>query len=132
MILLPFRLLYAVFQYLSFFTARYTGRPLTTAGGPERTGADARRMMAWSNLIEAEHAAGQEEPAPSVPRSWQLQRLRPDGASETVAEGVLAYDIRPEGDIVYTTGSAIHLLLVSGERLRVVTHGRVSAVAFAG
>jgi hypothetical protein len=49
-LLFPFRLLYAVFQYLNFFSARYTGKPLTTAGGPKRQGVDARQMMVWSNL----------------------------------------------------------------------------------
>jgi hypothetical protein len=46
-LLFPARLLHAVFQWLNFFTARYSGRPLTTAGGPKREGADIRQMMIW-------------------------------------------------------------------------------------
>ena len=39
LVLLPFRLLFAVFQYLNFFTARYTGNTLTTTGNaPEAWG----------------------------------------------------------------------------------------------
>jgi hypothetical protein len=130
--LLPVRLLYAVFQYLSFFTARYTGRPLTTAGGPKRRGADARRMQEWSNLIEIEEAAGEQEPMPAAPRAWQLVRRRPDGRSESVAESVLSYDIDAEGRVVYTTGSAIHIVQADGTRRRVLAQAGIQQVAFAG
>ncbi len=132
LLLLPVRLLYAVFQFLSFFTARYTGRPLTTAGGPKRRGADARRMQVWSNLIEAEEAAGGEESSPATPRSWQLVRRGPDGRTETVAASVLCYDVDGEGRVVYTTGSAIHLVLADGTRRRLLTQGGIQQVTFAG
>ncbi|HXY38368.1 MAG TPA: hypothetical protein VEQ10_01790, partial [Vicinamibacteria bacterium] len=93
-LMLPLRLLYALFQYLSFFTARYTGRPLTTAGGPERRGADARQMQVWSNLIEAQQAARDgEEAVPPLLRASLLLRRRPDGQVETAATGVLSYDL---------------------------------------
>jgi hypothetical protein len=132
LLLLPVRLLYAVFQYLSFFTARYTGRPLTTAGGPKRRGADARRMQVWSNLIEAGEAADEEGSPPPTPRSWQLVRQRPDGRSENVADSVLAYDVDAEGRVVYTTGSAIHLVNADGTRRRLLAQGGIQQVAFAG
>ena len=132
LLLLPVRLLYAVFQYLSFFTARYTGRPLTTAGGPKRRGADARRMQVWSNLIEAGESAEDEEAPPPTPRSWQLVRRRPDGHSETVADSVLSYDVDAEGRVVFTTGSAIHLVNADGTRVRLLAQGGIQQVAFAG
>jgi hypothetical protein len=54
-VLIPARLLFAVFQYLNFFSARYTGKPLTTAGARQKR-ADVRQIMVWSNLMEAEQA----------------------------------------------------------------------------
>jgi hypothetical protein len=133
LLLLPFRLLHAVFQYLSFFTARYTGKPLTTAGGPKRSGADIRRMQEWSNLIEAEAAASEVEAHPATPRSWQLVRQRPDGRREVVAESALSYDIDAEGRVVYTTGSAIHLIQPDGvSRRRLLTQGGIRQVVFTG
>jgi hypothetical protein len=131
LLLLPVRLLYALFQYLSFFSARYTGRPLMTAGGPERKGADARRMQAWSNLIEAEEEAGEEAGPPATPSTWQLVRRRSDGRSDVVAESVLAYDVDADGRIVYTTGSALHLVQPDGVRRRVLVQGGIEQVAFA-
>jgi hypothetical protein len=131
LVLLPLRLLYAVFQYLSFFTARYTGRPLTTAGGPRRKGADVRRMQVWSNLLEAEEDAREgDEPPPSAPRSWQLLRRRPDGATELLAEAVVSYDVDSDGVIVYSTGNAVHLLGPDGRRTRVLSQPRVQQVVF--
>jgi hypothetical protein len=131
LLLLPVRLLYALFQYLSFFSARYTGRPLMTAGGPERKGTDARRMQMWSNLIEAEENADEDAGPPATPRSWQLVRRLADGRSEVVAESVLAYDVDGEGRVVYTTGSAIHVVQTDGSRRRLLVQGGIEQVAFA-
>src|SRR5262249_21667691 len=68
-LLFPFRLVYAVFQYLNFFSTKYTGSPLTTAGGPKREGADIRKMMIWGNLIDAREAAREAEREAGEPPS---------------------------------------------------------------
>lgn len=131
LLLLPLRLLYAVFQYLSFFTARYTGRPLTTAGGPRRKGADARQMQVWSNLLEVgEDAEEGDAAAASAPKAWQLVRRREDGTTETVAESVLAYDVAADGAIAYTTGGAIHVVEPDGRRATPVSRPRIQQVVF--
>jgi hypothetical protein len=130
-LMLPLRLLYAVFQYLSFFTTRYTGRPLTTAGGPQQRGADARRMQVWSNLIEAEQAAGEDEALPASVRSSLLLRRLADGRVETVAAGVLAFDLDPvSGAVVYSTGSAVYVLDGDGSRQKLVTQSLITHVVF--
>jgi hypothetical protein len=127
-VLLPFRLLYAVFQYLNFFTTRYTGKPLTTAGGPKRQGADMRQMMVWSNLMQAEGAAAGDEPKPSVPRTWQLVRIRGQQRPETLAGGVVAFDLGQDGSLVYSTGNAIHHLSSDGRHSRLLSEERVEAL----
>lgn len=128
-LLFPVRLLFAVFQFLNFFTARYTGKPLTTAGGPKREGADLRRMMEWSNLIEAQESAGEDgEPKSDVPRSWRLMKRGPDGAATTLAQGVLCFDVAADGTLVYSTGSAIHAVDPSGARERVAVQAGVRQV----
>ncbi|HET8645631.1 MAG TPA: hypothetical protein VFO85_09100, partial [Vicinamibacteria bacterium] len=127
LVLLPARLLYAVFQYLNFFTARYTGKPLTTAGGPKRQGADMRQMMVWSNLMQAEGAGG-DEPRPSVPREWQLVRLADGQRPEVVASAVLTFDMGQDGSLVYSTGSAIHHLSPEGQHRRLFSEDRVEAL----
>jgi hypothetical protein len=129
-VLIPARLLFAVFQYLNFFSARYTGKPLTTAGA-RRKGADVRQMMVWSNLMEAEQAGAGDEPPPAVPRSWQLVRIRPAQRPETIAEGVVAFDLADDGSILYSTGAAVHHLGADGRHERLLAGERMEAlVAF--
>jgi len=131
LVLLPARLLYAVFQYLNFFTARYTGKPLTTAGGPKRQGADMRQMMVWANLMQAETAEG-DEPKPTVPRDWHLVRIRGQQKPETVASGVVTFDLGPDGSLVYSTGTAIHHLSADGRHQRLLSEERVEALVSFG
>lgn len=111
-VLFPFRLLFAVFQWLNFFTARYTGRPLTTAGGPRKEGADLRQMMIWGNLIDADAAAKAKyrdtgEVPGLVPSTWQLI-CEKGREKEVLAKGVLSFDLCSDGSIVYTNGNAIY------------------------
>jgi hypothetical protein len=129
-ILFPFRLLYALLQYLNFFSARYTGKPLTAAGGPKQQGADARQMMIWGNLLDAEQAAreGSEEPPAVVPRAWKLVRRRPGAGPEAVADSVGFFDLCRDGSILFTTGSAVYQLRPDGSRIRLLTAALVEQV----
>ena len=122
-LLFPLRLVFALFSWLNFFTARYSGKPLTTAGGPRREGADMKQMMVWGNLIDAEQAArqgarsGQDAPD-LVPRSWQLVRRMGGGEPEVLARGVLSFDlVSSDGTLVYTNGSAV-FFQAKGQRPR--------------
>lgn len=122
---IPFRLAWALFQYLNFFTTKYTGKPLTTAGGPKREGADIRQMMVWGNLIDAEEAAREAgndpgEPPSVVPRTWELIARRGDGSISTLARGVVSFDTGDDGSIVYSTGTAIYRRSPSGDKEKLV------------
>lgn len=131
-LLFPFRLLYALVQYLNFFSARYTGKPLTTAGGPKQQGADARQMMIWGNLIEAgqgvKEGALEGDPPAVVPRSWKLVRRRLGGVPEIVADSVGFFDLCRDGTILFTTGSAVYLLQADGSRERLLAAPLVEQV----
>jgi hypothetical protein len=131
LLLMPARLLEALFQWLNFFSVRYSGKPLTTAGGPKKQGADLKRMMVWGNLIDAEQAAREEgrgEGTPDlVPASWQLVREK-DKKCDVLAGGVLSFDVGDDGSLVYTNGSAIFNLSPSGERERLLVDARIEQV----
>jgi hypothetical protein len=136
-VLFPARLLHALFQWLNFFTARYSGRPLTTAGGPKREGADIKQMMVWGNLIDAEQAAresaGRGDDTPDlVPSSWQLMRRAADGATQSMAGGVLSFDVAEDGAVVYTNGSAVYLIGADGKRARLCTDQGIEQVIVVG
>jgi len=110
LVLLPFRLLYAIFQFLNFFTVRYTGNTLTTTGNARQKHADLRKMMVWGNLLDADKAADRaDDGTPAlVPKSWELIRRRTGAMEEVIAKGVLCYDLYSDGSVLYSNGSGIY------------------------
>ena len=127
-VLFPFRLLWAIIQWLNFFTIRYTGKPLTTADGKKLEGADARQMMIWGNLIDVakadQEARRRGEDAPSlVGNDWKLIKMSPDGRKHVVAENVLSFDLDSDDRIVYTDGSTMYAVDDDG-RAKTIGSGR--------
>jgi len=108
-VLLPFRLLYALFQFLNHFSMWFTGKKLSTPAGTPRRDLELKKMMIWGNMIEAQSQEGDDEAADLVPGSWQLVRRSAYGAEEVLAKGVVAYDIKSEGAVVYSNGNVIFL-----------------------
>ncbi len=108
--LFPFRLLYAIFQFLQFFSMSYTGKKLTSADGTSARPMDIKEMIIWGNRVSANQASVETDETPDlVPGTWQLMRQRPGYDPEVLAKGVLAYDLAPDGSIFYSNGSAIFL-----------------------
>lgn len=121
-LLFPVRLVLALLHWLNYFTTSMTGKPLTTAGGPAKQGADVRRMMVLGNLVEAERdgLSLDGDPASVVPANWQLVRRDADGKLTTLAKGVVAYDLLPDGGVLYSNGNVIYRLGPDGKRTRVL------------
>lgn len=132
LVLFPFRLLYALFQFVNFFTVRYTGKPLTSAGGAQQRSADIRQMMIWGNMIDAQKAArraSSPDDAPAlVPASWELVRQPAAGPPEVLAKGVLSFDLYPDGSVLYSNGSAIYRLGPQGKNERVLKDAFIEQV----
>lgn len=128
-LLFPVRLLFALMSFLNFFTTRYTGKQLTTAGDEARKGADVRQMMTWDNLIRAREKTkdANADPESLVPSSWNLVRQR-GMKTETLAKGVSSYDVTGDGAIVYTNGGAIYHLTPDGTRTKVCEGQYISHV----
>ena len=119
LVLFPFRLGYAIFQYLQFFSMIYTGKKLTSADGARSRELDLKEMMIWGNKVSAEEAEKGGEEAPDlVPRTWHLIRQRAGYDPEVIAKGVLAYDLAADDSVVYSNGSAIFVLEPSGKTER--------------
>jgi hypothetical protein len=130
-VLFPFRLLYAFIQFLNFFSAMFTGRKLTSAGGPKGRELDMKQMMIWGNLVHAQKSAAvEEEGADLLPKSWQLECRTAKGETKILADGVLAYDINEDGSIVYTNGNAVFLLHPDGRKERVLSERMIEQVFF--
>jgi hypothetical protein len=129
-VLFPFRLGYAVFNYLQVFSMIYTGKKLTGAGGPQARQLDTKEMMIWGNRVSAELMAKNEDEAPDlVPKSWQLIRERKNYDPEVLAKGALAYDLAPDGSVVYSNGSAIFVRDAAGRTQRFHVERLIEQVA---
>lgn len=112
-LLIPFRLLFALFQYLSFFVARYTGKSLITSGNAQQKAADAERMMVWGNLIDVGADADQAADGDAqLGKGYELVRITPT-KTEVVARGVIAFDVQG-GEIAYSNGGAVFSMPTKG------------------
>lgn len=135
-VLFPFRLARAVFHYLNLFSLVYARKPLTTAGAPWMENPDVKTMVVRGRMVDARKAlrqAAKKSGTPSVvPGNWELVLRRPDAAAEVVARGVIAYDLAPDGSVVFTNGTAI-FRRTPGGKVEVIERGRlIESVAVVG
>ncbi len=106
-LLMPVRLLKAVFGYLNFFSTVYGKEPLRSAGGPRtpELDQDLGRLWLHGRMIELRKVRDDPQYGGNlVPSSWVLVCRPPRGDWQTVATHVASYDLRPDGSLVYTNG----------------------------
>ncbi|MBL8214535.1 MAG: hypothetical protein JNK87_27680 [Bryobacterales bacterium] len=131
-VLLPFRLAHAVFQYFNLFSMMYTGKPLVDQKGAVARPMDPRQMIVNGNLamaLQGVQMGSAGEPQWNVPTSWQLLRRSPDGRREVLAKSVVTYDLGPRRSVLYSTGEAAHLLPAGGRPEQVCSGGLIEYVA---
>lgn len=118
----PFRMARAFMHFLNAFSMFFSRKPLITSGGPQRQGPDKRAILLWGRWVEVDRSMRYAKPdadPPLVPSSWTLVRRSPDGNEESLATGVVAYDLVDDGTILHTNGSAIYLTPPGGSAKRV-------------
>lgn len=131
--LLPYRLLFALFQFFNFFSAIFTGKQLTSSPGADAQQMNMRQMMIWGNLVHGQQQARrrpEEEGVDLVPKSWELCERNSRGETKTLAGGVLAYDVAADGTIIYTNGNALFLLHPDGRKERMLNEDMIEQVFF--
>ena len=129
LLLAPFRLVYAVFQYFNFFSMLYTGKKLSQTGDSKARPLDMKQMMLWGNLVRAQQAEI-DESVDLVPANWQLVRIGKYGQEEILAKNVLAYDFADNGDIIYSNGNAVFHLPAGGKAERMLSAAMIEQVVF--
>ncbi len=123
-VLIPARLLTAIFGWLNFFTHRYTGRSLLVSQ-PQQVGR-AQQMSLLGKVVDVElemernRRFGDADSPALVPRSWQLIEQPLQGEPQVIGAGVLAFDVGMDGKIVYSNGSAIYGIRPGGVAERLV------------
>ena len=121
-VLFPYRVIKAFVNCLNTFSMLYGGESLRKDGGMERSKQkNDRELLIEGNLINVRRTMrenAKNSPHPGViPRSWSLMRRSADGnQTEVLAKGVLAYDVTPEGEVVYSNGKHLFLQANGSER----------------
>ena len=125
-VMLPVRLVGAIFGFLNVFSATYSGKTLSRSNVKKR---DQGQMMIDGNLINAERElkANQRKRDKNpgiIPHSWELRRLAPDGTDTIVKAGVAAYRLMGNGELLLSNGSHIlHIDAEGNEEKLISAHG---------
>jgi hypothetical protein len=131
-VLMPFRLLKAVFGYLNFFSMVYGKEPLRSSGGPRTPSLDQDLGRLWlhGRMIELSKVKADPQYGGNlVPRDWELIRVdSPGAAPQVIATHVACYDLNANGDLVYTNGFDI-FRLERGQRVGVARQQQVAGLA---
>jgi len=124
MLLFPFRICKAIFHFLNVFSMAFSKEPLTTASGPKIEGAEDNMLFLRGRIIDAAHAMRKckqtEEPPCLVPKTWQLVRRKMTGEETVIADGVLSYDLRIDGSIVFSTGMGVYETAANGDNKKLL------------
>ena len=131
-VLFPFRLLFAVFHFLQFFSMRYTGKKLSASGDAAGREPDMKEMMIWGNMVSAKAAKGVDDSASLVPSSWELVRRNANGSEDVLAKGVVSFDVASDGSVVYSNGNGIFLMDRTGRSERIAKEAMVEQVIILG
>lgn len=136
-VLLPYRLVRTVFAVVNLISVFTTKKPLSSAGGPQSEKTQAPQvdhMIVRGRLLDLRKANKQApgkadgEAQALAPKDWILLRLAPDGSREELASHVLAFDVTPDGQVVYSDGRNVYHLDPTGKRKRLFSTGLVEAL----
>lgn len=134
-LLIPFRLARAIFVWIEFFTIRYTGQPLSSAGSDpaQAKQRDPKEIFINGNMVNAEQALRENrargEAFPGVaPRTWELMRREKDGELRSIKKGVIDFDLSGDNDLIYSNGKYIIRMDRSGKETVIDTIDLVSRV----
>lgn len=119
LLLFPFHVLFALFQFVNFFTMRYTGNTLVTSGGARQKQADIKQLLLQHNLMQAQHEAAQvavRDRDGLVAKNWELVKKSATGEIQVIQRGVLSFDLCGDGGIVFTNGSNLSMMTPGGKK----------------
>lgn len=119
LVLLPFRLLFAVFQFANFFTMRYTGNTLVSSSGVRQRQPDLRQMLMTDNLSHAMRTRPNLLGRPNdwkAPNSWALIQCGPDHDVQVIEKGVLTFDLLESGSLLLSDGKRVWVRDARGDK----------------
>lgn len=125
-ILIPWKLLKAMYYFAEMFTMMFTGKGFTEkSANPAKTMKKSQGMIVIDdNLINAEeeyrkNLRHKDNPAGVAPWSWQLVRRTESGETTSLANGVIDYCLLSDGSIAYTNGKHVIVIGTDGKRNKI-------------
>ena len=126
-LLIPWRILQAVYYFLESFVMLFTGKTFTekTENPTKGRNRNSREIMIDGNLIEADreyrkNAKNKDKLAGFVPMSWQLVKFN-DGGVEVIKKGVSSFDVENDGTLYCANGK--HVIKIAGGKAEKVADG---------
>lgn len=111
-VMLPFNLAAGIFGFLDAFTRMFGKRSLRPAGpGKDLPQARSRYATFHDTTIALEKVLNKQgeidESLHLVPATWELVRQEKNGDETVLAKHVVAYDLGPNGELLYSDGLRI-------------------------
>lgn len=132
LLLLPFRFLRAIYMFFNFLSVMFSGQPLaTTFGQRQFQPQQAQFLTLWGQAIDTKRAMQKnrgEQAGALVPKNWELVRRSASGEEQLLAGNVLAYDLGPDGSVIFTNGSAVFWLHTDGSREKICDGKMIESV----
>ncbi len=131
-LLLPFRILRAIYMFFNFLSVMFSGQPLaTTFGQRQFKPQQAQFLTLWGQAIDTKRAMQKnrgEQAGALVPKDWELVRRLADGSETVLASNVLAYDLTSDGGVLFTNGSAVFYQKADGSREKLCEQPMIESV----
>lgn len=110
-LLIPFRIIQAIANFVNVFVRAFTGKSLASGGSNPAKGReyDSRKEYIKGNLINADkemkrNAKKNKSDYGFIPLSWKLVEVESD---KIIKSGIADFDILPDGTIIATNGKRI-------------------------
>lgn len=114
-LLIPYRLLMAIVNFIQIFVVFFTGKTMTGGGNNPAKGrdTDSRQMIIRGNVIEvdkeiARNKKFKDKDLAFIPASWKLVRIH-GGEEEEMKSGICDFSLA-EGGVVCTNGRKVFFL----------------------
>lgn len=121
-LMIPFKIIRAIYKRIEMFTIMNTGEPLTSKGAnPAKSKQmDSKDIIINGNIINAEKILKEnlqrgEKYAGIAPKEWELVKLDSKGNMSSIKKGVLGFDINKNNEIIYSNGKYILKINSKGE-----------------
>ncbi len=110
-LLIPFRIIQAIANFINVFVRAFTGKSLASGGSNPAKGReyDSRKEYVKGNIINAQkeqkrNARKDKHDYGFIPLSWQIAEVE---SGKVIKSGIADYDILPDGTIIATNGKRI-------------------------